>query len=746
MSGINEGFVGFANPAFSSPELLAGKDIDPRADLYSLGTLAWLMLTGAIPVADGDAQQTAADVREGRLLPWQRVSGVPARLAALIQQCLRHDPDERPSSAREVRERLAVVRSGPLPGLARVAVFAAGLALVIALALGSDAPSLPVFLQPLPGSPLTMSVSLPANAPALDLRSDRLHTLTFHYGGFAPERLRAEITRHGQVLARVQLHPEVDRDAGSLVLSTAQGEWAKVVDGLLASCREEPVDLAFVVPGEAQLGSMRLRVDDAAPQLRVRLDADDVGIRADSKLLLQVDDEVGVSDVGVLVVTDRGARHELPVPPPFGPYAIGASLAEVVDSPLELGPGELVVVARDRAGNERRSDPIRFASADVKAPRVVEVSGPSGEPFAVRMGGRLRLRVRLSTGERGCRLRFEVDGAAAPPTVPLGAVDGPDPSVQLIEIPAEKLAADTNLAVRLVVVDEAGNESTNVFNLAVRDRDMTLELVPRRGDIRWHQGELVIGAGGATAQAVVGGNFVVVGARLDQTLALPRSDAVRLIETGSQSPLVEFGEMPPGSYGLTMEVAERAPVRSVTFDRPVALQVLPRVIEVRLPKSNARFLSPLLRAGLLSERGDAVGEGQGWLFDPEWRPFVRGQLFVGRDAPVSLPIAAEPGRLLPDVVLATGYNVLAIELVDVLGRKVRVVRDDGTALATDDRNRAVIAKFWWIPPRQSKSAKSCWSNTGSPRAFACACRCRSLRRIGPSCCWGLRTAKSARNS
>jgi serine/threonine protein kinase len=38
----------FANPVFSAPEQLAGGEVDARADLYSLGVLAFLLLTGQL--------------------------------------------------------------------------------------------------------------------------------------------------------------------------------------------------------------------------------------------------------------------------------------------------------------------------------------------------------------------------------------------------------------------------------------------------------------------------------------------------------------------------------------------------------------------------------------------------------------------------------------------------------------------------------------------------------------------------
>ena len=81
-SGRQGELRGFANPAFSAPELLAGDDVDARADIYSLGTLGWLLLTGAMPVDDSDRDRAVEAVRSGRLLPWPGAPGVPRPLAS----------------------------------------------------------------------------------------------------------------------------------------------------------------------------------------------------------------------------------------------------------------------------------------------------------------------------------------------------------------------------------------------------------------------------------------------------------------------------------------------------------------------------------------------------------------------------------------------------------------------------------------------------------------------------------------
>lgn len=87
---------------WAAPELWLGETPGPRADLYSLGCVLFVLLTGALPF-DGKEEHLAAtrpDPREYR-------SDLPTGLAELISECIALDPGDRPGSARELGERLA---------------------------------------------------------------------------------------------------------------------------------------------------------------------------------------------------------------------------------------------------------------------------------------------------------------------------------------------------------------------------------------------------------------------------------------------------------------------------------------------------------------------------------------------------------------------------------------------------------------------------------------------------------------
>lgn len=88
--------------AYLSPEQLAGKVVDRRSDVFSLGVVAWECLTGCSLFNTGDALETISRVRE---LEIPKVTAlrhdVPAPLAEAIAWALERDPSKRCPSAAE---------------------------------------------------------------------------------------------------------------------------------------------------------------------------------------------------------------------------------------------------------------------------------------------------------------------------------------------------------------------------------------------------------------------------------------------------------------------------------------------------------------------------------------------------------------------------------------------------------------------------------------------------------------------
>ena len=101
------------SPATMAPEVIRGAQVDFRGDVYSLGAVAYELLSGEILFASNDLhsmlQRIMHDVppapsslRDGH---W-----IPPAVDALVLQMLQKDPDTRPASIAQVREALAHLR------------------------------------------------------------------------------------------------------------------------------------------------------------------------------------------------------------------------------------------------------------------------------------------------------------------------------------------------------------------------------------------------------------------------------------------------------------------------------------------------------------------------------------------------------------------------------------------------------------------------------------------------------------
>lgn len=99
------GFTGGGGTlAYAAPEVLAGHPIDGRADLYSLGTILYELLTGSLPF--GDPQDSSYLVRALSASPSPLPSTVSPSLSAWVMRLLARDPNARYPNASEARAAL----------------------------------------------------------------------------------------------------------------------------------------------------------------------------------------------------------------------------------------------------------------------------------------------------------------------------------------------------------------------------------------------------------------------------------------------------------------------------------------------------------------------------------------------------------------------------------------------------------------------------------------------------------------
>jgi len=98
---VDEDIIGTAE--YMSPEQALGQKMDGRADLYSLGVMAFEMLTGRLPFDSHDPYEILRKhIREPISAPVRANPGVPADLNELVLKACAKDPKDRFANAHEI--------------------------------------------------------------------------------------------------------------------------------------------------------------------------------------------------------------------------------------------------------------------------------------------------------------------------------------------------------------------------------------------------------------------------------------------------------------------------------------------------------------------------------------------------------------------------------------------------------------------------------------------------------------------
>ncbi|HEV8578832.1 MAG TPA: protein kinase [Thermoanaerobaculia bacterium] len=96
------GFV-VGTPQYLPPEILQGKEADPRSDLYSCGIVLYEIFTGVLPFEGPTAMDVMVKhMREEPPPPSSRWPEIPPALEAAILRCLEKDPERRYRSVAEL--------------------------------------------------------------------------------------------------------------------------------------------------------------------------------------------------------------------------------------------------------------------------------------------------------------------------------------------------------------------------------------------------------------------------------------------------------------------------------------------------------------------------------------------------------------------------------------------------------------------------------------------------------------------
>jgi len=139
-SGLTGSAVAMGSAEYMSPEqMLSARDVDTRADIWSMGVCLYELCTARGPFAGASLGDTCAQVIHGAPAPPRNVvPQIPPGLEAIILRCLDKDPAKRFASAAE---------------LAAALIPFAGRAVEEAAAPRFSQPSLPMFAPAAPPDP-----------------------------------------------------------------------------------------------------------------------------------------------------------------------------------------------------------------------------------------------------------------------------------------------------------------------------------------------------------------------------------------------------------------------------------------------------------------------------------------------------------------------------------------------------------------------------------------------------------------
>lgn len=245
--GLTTAGIVLGTPRYMSPEQISGSRLDASSDIYSLGLVAFELLTGASPI---EAESRSGIVREQlspRQFEWPRSSSVPRSLRRVIDKMLAKDRHQRYQSCAEILSDLEDAADEPRKFPTRqhwIALGAVGLLAVVTLLLaaltGGDEEVEP---EEVPTAVVERPVATPRPRPTPDVPAVRTTTTTTPRAALRDEEPPPNIPAEPPPDDDIQPKKTKSFAAAKSLATSAymMNDW----DRLIATCKPWAIDHSF---------------------------------------------------------------------------------------------------------------------------------------------------------------------------------------------------------------------------------------------------------------------------------------------------------------------------------------------------------------------------------------------------------------------------------------------------------------------------------------------------------------------